>query len=79
MRQYIPSRTELTMFIVGLMLGSVLTFWANGWQSIVIVAPLVITIELVRYILEKRKENYEQQLAKAKDIKELVGKNGRTS
>ena len=74
MKRYFPNRTERSMLVVGILIGTLLTLQFNIWAIIVVLAPFFIIAELVVYIFKKNDQDFKQKLADAKDVNKLVNK-----
>lgn len=72
MKKYLPNRTETSMLIIGIFIGSLLMFSYNSWAIIFVIAPIILIAELINYVYGKRKSNFEKDLKKANNAKELL-------
>jgi uncharacterized membrane protein YoaK (UPF0700 family) len=72
MKRYLPNRTEASMLIIGIFIGSLLMFSYSSWAIIFVIAPVILVAELVTYVYGKRKANFEKDLNKSNNYKELI-------
>lgn len=72
MNKYFPNKSELNFLFIGVLTGTLLTAWVKYWVVIAVYAPIIIFAWLVRYVFDKREEDFQKQLAKAKNPKALL-------